>query len=112
MGDMVPMVNDDDEVPPSLCIVLTKKELDALELDDNADIGDMVHFTGLGRVTAVNKQEAQDYHVEAGQADAEGEPMVRIEIEIVALGLQDESHEDDEEEMPLGANVGSALFGD
>ena len=103
-------VTKDDKASPGACLVLTKEMLDKIGLDYNADIGDFVHFTALGRVTSVHKAEAEEHHVRYGDAEKVGDPMVRVEIELVAMGLEDESHEEMDME-PVGSNIGSKLFG-
>lgn len=97
--------------PRGLCLVLTHDELGKLGLDDSPDIGDYVHATILGKVTSASKKVADNFDVEYEGAEKEGQHVVRIEVEIVAMGLEDESHEDVGADAP-GSKIGSALYGD
>lgn len=84
---------------PNLWFRLTEKELAKLGLDHDAEVGDFLHAALLAEVTSVRKDRGPD-----------GEPGVCIELEIKALGLHDEDHED-MDMAPMGASVGDTLFG-
>lgn len=43
--------------PYSLCIALTNEELEKLDLDDDCEVGDLLHMICMAKVTSVNKNE-------------------------------------------------------
>lgn len=43
--------------PYGLCISLTHEELDKLGLDDNCEVGDILHMVCMAKATSVNKNE-------------------------------------------------------
>ncbi len=45
-------------VPYGLCISLTHEELDKLDLEDDCEIGDLLHMVCMARVKSVNKNES------------------------------------------------------
>lgn len=84
MADMM-AVPDRPDVPGGLCLALTQNELDKLGLDDDVEVGDMLHLMIMVQATSVHK-------------DSNG---CRIECAIIAGRVEDESTEgmdDDEEE--------------
>ena len=71
------------DVPYGLCITLTDRELEKLDLDDDCDVGDLVHLFAMGKVTSVSKNDG---------------PMgcsCRVEISLIALRVEDESTEEE-----------------
>lgn len=75
-----PTVNTPD-VPHGLCICLTEAELEKLDLDDDAQIGDMIHGFFMARVTSISKN------------DNGAGAKCRIELAITDLALEDEDTE-------------------
>jgi len=73
--------------PYGLCICLTSDELEKLDLDADAEVGDMIHITAMAKVTSISKR-----------ATTEGEDC-RIELQITDIGLENEEEEGDEEEI-------------
>jgi hypothetical protein len=75
--------------PYGLCISLTHDDLEKLDLDDNPEVGDLIHVVAMAKVTSVSKRDTQD-----GKCDC------RIELQITHLGLEDETteYEDIEDE--------------
>lgn len=75
------------DVPPGLCICLTETELDKLELEDTAEVGDFLHGRFMARVTSVSKN------------DSGGGTRCRIEMSLVAMSVdENESTEDPDED--------------
>ena len=75
------------DVPPGLCICLTETELEKLDLDDDAEVGDYLHGRFMARVTSVSKN------------DSGGGAKCRIELSLIALAIdENESTEDPDEE--------------
>lgn len=75
-------VSDMPDVPYGLCICLTERELEKLELEGNAEVGDMLHGMFMARVTSVSKN------------DTGNGPTCRIEMGIFAMSvLENESTE-------------------
>lgn len=71
------------DVPSGLCICLTEAELEKLDLDDSAEVGDYLHGRFMARVTSVSKN------------DHGGGAKCRIEMSLVALSIdENESTED------------------
>lgn len=66
------------DVPPGLCICLTESELEKLDLEQDAEIGDMLHGMFMARVTSISKPSAG---------------KCRVELGIFALSIEDESTE-------------------
>lgn len=44
-------------VPYGLCISLTNEELDKLGMDDDCEVGDILHMVCMARAKSVNKNE-------------------------------------------------------
>lgn len=72
--------------PCGLRICLTHDELEKLGLDDECEIGDMIHIRAFAAVTCVSKQETN------------GEKSCRIELQIEKMQVENEADEmpDDE----------------
>jgi hypothetical protein len=79
-GDMAPSI-DVPDVPYGLCICLTERELDKLDLDDDCEVGDFIHVFAMAKVTSVSK------------SDTGNGPKCRIELAIVSMELEDEALE-------------------
>lgn len=56
------MVEGIEHIPPTipygLCISLTHDELEKLGLDDNCDVGDILHMVCMARAKSVSKNES------------------------------------------------------
>lgn len=76
-----PAIMDMPDVPPGLCIVLTEVELEKLNLSDEAEVGDLIHISGMARLTSISKQET-----DAGC-------KCRLELAICMLAIEDEDEE-------------------
>jgi hypothetical protein len=74
-------IRDMPDVPPGLCICLTEVELEKLNLDDDCEVGDMIHISGMARVTSISKNET-----DAGC-------NCRVELSITDLAVEDEDLE-------------------
>lgn len=84
----MPEVN---KYPYGLCISLTHDELEKLDLDDECEVGDILHMVAMARVTSVSKNETTN-----GQ-------NCRIELQIFDIEtLEDENKEyqDDDDKEP------------
>ncbi len=69
------------DVPPGLCLCLTERELEKLELSDDCDVGDLLHCTIMAKVTAVNK------------SDSGNGAKCRVEMSIIYMACESESDE-------------------
>lgn len=79
---MTPSLMDDvAEYPPGLSICLDQACLDKLNLDDDVEIGDMIHCWVMAKVSSVSKRSEG------------GEPQCRIELQITHMGVEDEDKE-------------------
>jgi hypothetical protein len=81
-----PALPDMPDVPPGLCICLTEAELEKLDLDDDAEIGDLLHLMCMAKVTSISKQ------------DTGNGPKCRIELAIVMMSVENEDTEDEDED--------------
>ncbi len=84
MMDPKPVAADIPNVPYGLCICLTEAELEKLDLEDECEVGDMVHLFCMARVTSVSKR------------DTGNGSECRIELSITDMAVEDE----DDEEAP------------
>lgn len=73
--------------PYGLCISLCDDELEKLGLDDNVNVGDMLHMHCLAEVTSVSKRD-----------DSNNGPSCRIELQIKFIAAEDEDEENEEED--------------
>ncbi len=71
--------------PPGLCLYLTTDEVEKLGLDDNCEVGDMLHGHFLASVTSISKREAQDGN------------DCRIELQITHLTAMEDEDEENRE---------------
>ena len=78
-----PMMQQPD-YPYGLCLCLTQNELDKLDLEDDCEVGDMVHLFCMAKVTSVSKREVN------------GEPDCRIELQITHIACEDEDDENED----------------
>ncbi len=86
MADAMPPIASVPDVPSNLCIALTENELEKLGVDDDVEVGDLLHLRIMIQATSVHKT-----------ADS-----VRIEAAVIAGVIEDEDQEeglgDDEDE--------------
>lgn len=71
--------------PYGLCINLEKEQLEALGIDGDCDVGDMIHFCAMAEVTSCSERKT------------EGGSDCRIELQITHLAVENE----DEENEPM-----------
>ena len=76
----------ESEYPYGLSLSLTEKELEKLELCDEVEVGDYLHGAFLAKVTSVSSH------------SHEGGKGLRVEMQIVAMAVEDESTEVEDEE--------------
>ena len=76
-----PAIADMPDVPSGLCIRLTEVELEKLNLSDECDVGDMIHLSGMARVTSISKNETDNGC------------RCTIELSITDLAVEDEDEE-------------------
>ena len=76
-----PPISAMPDVPYGLCISLTQVELEKLDLEEDMDVGDMIHLFAMAKVTSVSKRDTAD------GCDC------RVELSIVSLAVEDESTE-------------------
>ena len=81
MSDDMPMMNDPGH-HPGLCISINDDVLQQLDLDDDVEVGDMLHLRVMVEVTSVHK-------------DGSG---CRIEAAITHGEVENEDDEDEEDE--------------
>jgi hypothetical protein len=79
-------IDDMPDVPPGLCICLTESELSKLDLDDDVEVGDMLHMFAMAKVTSVSKH------------DTGSGPKCRVELSITDMEIEDEDDEDGEDD--------------
>ena len=77
MAGYMPAERSGPDVAPGMCLCLTSAELEKLGLDDDVEVGDLLHFRCMLQATSVNKT-------------ADGS---RIECAIIAGCVEDESTE-------------------
>ena len=73
------------DVPWGLRICLTEEELEKLDLDDECEVGDLIHLFAMAEVTSVSKNKSDS-----------GEHC-RIELSITHLSVEEESDEEEPE---------------
>lgn len=78
--------------PYGLAISLSQDELEKLDMEDDCDVGDMVRFEAIAKVTCVTKNDT-----------TEG-PKMRVELQIVGIALDGCHDEEDEDFMPAKIN--------
>lgn len=76
-----PSIEHTPDVPPGLCICLTEAELTKLDLDDECEVGDLLHCMIMARVTSILKN------------DGPSGKKCRIELSVIAMSIEDESTE-------------------
>jgi hypothetical protein len=74
------------EYPHGLSISLTEKELEKLDLCEEVEVGDFLHGAFMAKVTSVSSH------------SHEGGKGMRIELQIVAMAIEDESVEAEDED--------------
>lgn len=85
MRDTMPFgMGSQSEYPYGLSICLGNDELEKLGLDNECEVGDMIHLFALAKVTSLSKNDTGD-----------GE-KTRIELQITHLGCEDENEENEE----------------
>lgn len=90
MESMSPAVSDMPDVPYGLCNCFTERELEMLDLDDDVQVGDYLHGSVMWKVTAVNKSDTGDG------------VKCRVEAAIVAMSVEDENTEAEDDEGSEG----------
>jgi hypothetical protein len=79
-----------DRYPCGLSISLDHHDLEKLDLEDEPEVGDMLHGYFFAKVTSVSKRD--------GNSGAE----TRIELQCTHLGVEDEDDENREEDRGEG----------
>lgn len=74
------------EYPYGLSISLTERELERLDLCDEVEVGDFLHGAFMAKVTSVSSH------------SHEGGKGLRVELQIVAMAIEDESTEVEDED--------------
>ena len=90
---MLPSSLETPDVAPGLCLCLTHEELAKLDLDDDCEVGDLIHLFAMAEVTAVSKN------------DRGSGKECRIELAVVAMRVENESTEgpvEDDEGTEMG----------
>lgn len=73
--------------PYGLSISFDHVDLEKLDMEEDMEIGDMIHFTAMARVTHVSKQEVN------------GKPECRVELQIIdMMAIENESTEAPDED--------------
>ena len=86
MGSEMPSVANVPDVPYGLCICLTETELEKLDLEDDCEVGDMIHIFAMATVTSVSKRDTGDG------------ASCRIELAISSMSVENETDEEEETE--------------
>lgn len=75
--------------PYGLCISLDEESLAKLKIDgDLPDVGDMIHFCAMARVTSASEREEET-------AGGEKKVCRRVELQITDLGMENEAAENE-----------------
>lgn len=82
VAETMPSVMDIPDVPYGLCLCLTETELEKLGLDDDCEVGDLLHLFCMTKVTSVSKH------------DSGNGPNIRIELAIISMSVEDEATEE------------------
>ncbi len=73
--------------PHGLSISFDHDTLDKLDMEDDMDVGDMIHFSAMARVTHVSKSEVN------------GKPCCHVELQIIdMLAIENETTEAPDED--------------
>ena len=92
MAGFSPSMLQANDYPHGLSLCLTQDELDKLELDRDAEVGDFIHLFAMAKVTSVST------------SDAGNGEKCRIELQITHMSIEDEdqeNEEDKEKEKPM-----------
>jgi hypothetical protein len=71
------------DVHPGLCLCLNEADLERLDLEDNAEVGDLLHMHCIAKVTSVNKSDTGDGC------------KVRVEMSVIFMTIEDEDAENE-----------------
>jgi hypothetical protein len=85
-------MSDAPVYPYGLCLSLDEDILDKLEIDGDCEVGDMIHLVAMAKVTSCSESERET-------AGGEKKRSCRIELQIVTMGVENESTEDAGEEQ-------------
>lgn len=89
------------DYPYGLSICLTQDELEKLGLDDDVEVGDMLHIHAMAKVTSVSKTDNE----------ATG-PQCRVEAVLAFMApIEDEDTEGDDESSPAEQRRGKFYAG-
>lgn len=83
-----PDMGDQPIFPYGLAISLGDEELAKLDMEDDCNVGDMVCFKSLAKVTSVTKNDTVDG------------AKTRVELQIIGIELDGCHDENDEDDMP------------
>lgn len=76
--------------PYGTCICLETEQLDRLQLAEDPEVGDLIHFQAIGRVTS------------AGSNETDKGVKRRVEIQVTDIALEDDMEDPDEDDKPVG----------
>jgi|SRR5262245_46781734 len=93
--EAMPMPMQAAEYPYGLCIRLDERDLERLELDDNVEAGDTLHFVAMASVKSVSKN---DYN---------GKKTCCVELQIERMAVENE----DEEAVAAAKRYGNSRRG-
>lgn len=83
-GPCMPSVDSMPDYPYGLCLSLDNESMEKLGLDTSCQVGDLLHFTAMAKVTSVSMRDSEM-----------NGPDCRIELQIQQMGVpEDESTED------------------
>jgi hypothetical protein len=89
--NMMPSFGNAPKYPYGLCISLCEDQLEKLKVDSSAfEVGQMFHLHAFAKITSISASERED-----------GKSNCRVELQIVALGCEDEAEEDEEAEEEM-----------
>lgn len=83
-GPCMPSVDSVPDYPYGLSLSLDNDSMEKLGLDDSCQVGDLLHFTAMAKVTSVSSYDNEN-----------SGPNRRIELQVQQMGVpEDESTED------------------
>lgn len=77
-----PMVSQVADYSYRHCISLNQEDLDKLDMDDDFEVGDIIHLSAFAQVTSASRRMV------------DGKPECCVELQIQKLAVEDESTEE------------------
>lgn len=90
----IPCSPDQPMYPYGLCLSFGDEQLEKLDMEDDCDVGDMIHMNCLAKVTSVSKNDTSDG------------PKKRVELQIIAIAAESDEDDEEEDSVPRKMNYG------